>query len=372
MPGTLRRASRRGTASERPGLAPGRSAVEHRAMTAPWTLADMPSMEGRTVVVTGATSGLGLATAHGLAGAGARVLLAARDAGRAATARDAVARSATGPDPEVVSLDLTDLASVRAAAAEVAERVDHLDVLVNNAGVMALPHARTADGFELQLGTNHLGHFALTGLLLPTLLAAPQGRVVTTTSGTHRNGRMRWDDLHGTHRYGRWRAYAQSKLANLLFTFELDRQARAAEVALASVAAHPGYAATHLQVRGPEAAGQALTAKVFGWGNRVLAQSADDGALPQTYAAAMPDVRGGEVFGPSGLFELHGAPVRVDVAARARDRADASRLWHVSERLTRVRYPWPEGADVEQATHDPDAAVASGPPAADVPDWVHG
>lgn len=310
-------------------------------MTAPWTLADLPSMEDRTVVVTGATSGLGLATAHALAGAGARVLLAARDAGRAEAVRAAVAAGATGPAPEVVALDLADLSSVRAAADDIAGRVEHLDVLVNNAGVMAMPEARTVDGFELQLGTNHLGHFALTGLLLPTLLAAPAGRVVTTSSGAHRSGRMRWDDLQGTRRYRRWAAYGQSKLANLLFAFELDRRARAAKVALASVAAHPGYAATHLQARGPEASGRRTSARVMEVANRLVAQSAEDGALPQIYAASMPDVRGGEYFGPSGLAEMRGGPVRVDASGRARDRDDAARLWEVSEQLTRVAFAWP-------------------------------
>jgi NAD(P)-dependent dehydrogenase (short-subunit alcohol dehydrogenase family) len=183
---------------------------------------------------------------------------------------------------------------------------------------------------------------------------------------------MRWHDLHGRQGYGKWRAYAQSKLANLLFAFELDRLARAAKTPLASVAAHPGYAATHLQVRSPEAAGKPLTARVFAWGNDVLAQSAEDGALPQLYAATMADVRGGEVFGPAGLAEMRGAPVRVDVSRRARDRADASRLWHLSERLTQVRYPWPEGADVPRATHDPDAHVGAAPSAGSVPDWVNG
>ncbi len=341
-------------------------------MTAPWTLVDVPSMEGRTAVVTGATSGLGLATAHGLAGAGARVLLAARSPAKADAARAEVARSATGAEPEVVALDLTDLGSVRSAADEIEGRVEHLDVLVNNAGVMAMPYARTADGFELQLGTNHLGHFALTGLLLPRLLAAPAGRVVTTSSGAHRAGRMRWDDLHGTRRYRRWPAYGQSKLANLLFAFELDRRARDAKVALTSVAAHPGYASTHLQAAGPEASGRRISARAMELGNRLVAQSAEDGALPQLYAATMPDVRGGEYFGPSGPGEMRGAPVRVEASRRARDRADASRLWHVSERLTRVRYPWPEGATVEQATHDPDAAVGVAPAATDVPDWVNG
>lgn len=310
-------------------------------MSTGWTVDDIPSQEGRTTVVTGATSGLGLESSLALAKAGARVLMAARNAEKAERVRADVAEVATGPEPEVVALDLADLASVRAAAAEIAERAPRLDVLMNNAGVMALPHATTADGFEMQLGTNHLGHFALTGLLLPTLLAADAGRVVTTSSGAHKPGRMRWHDLQWTSGYQRWAAYSQSKLANLLFAYELDRRARAAKTALASVAAHPGYASTHLQAAGPEMSGSKLGVRVVDLGNRIMAQPAADGALPQLYAATMPDVRGGEYFGPAGLFEMRGSPTRVDSTARSRSEPDAARLWRVSERLTAVRYEWP-------------------------------
>lgn len=310
-------------------------------MSARWTVDDIPTQEGRTVVVTGATSGLGLESATALAGAGARVLMAARNAEKAERVRGEVAAVATGPEPEVVALDLTDLASVRDAAAAIAERAPRLDVLMNNAGVMALPRATTADGFEVQIGTNHLGPFALTGLLLPVLLAADAGRVVTTSSGAHKPGRMRWDDLQGERRHQRWVAYSQSKLANLLFAYELDRRARAAKTALASVAAHPGYASTHLQAAAPEISGSKLGVRVMDVANRLFAQSAADGALPQLYAATMPDVRGGEYFGPAGLFELRGAPIRVESTARSRSQEDATRLWDVSERLTGVRFDWP-------------------------------
>jgi NAD(P)-dependent dehydrogenase (short-subunit alcohol dehydrogenase family) len=309
-------------------------------MTQPWTAADIPDQAGRTAVVTGATSGLGLASARSLAAAGARVLLAARNPSKAEGARDEVAAVATGPDPEVIVLDLADLESVRAGAADIAERAPSLDVLMNNAGVMALPLARTAQGFEMQLGTNHLGHFALTGLLLPQLLAAPASRVVTTSSNMHKTGRMRWDDLQGERRYRRWPAYGQSKLANLLFTYELDRRARAEDATLVAAAAHPGYAATHLQAAAPEASGRALVGQVMELGNSLFAQPAEAGALPQLYAATMPDVRGGDYFGPDGLAEMRGAPVRVTSTRRARDREAAARLWEVSERLTGVSYDW--------------------------------
>lgn len=182
-----------------------------------WTAAEVPDQTGRTVVITGATSGLGLASARVLAGAGAPVLLAARNPDKAARAQAEVAAAATGPAPDVVVVDLADLESVRAAAADIAQRVDRLDLLMNNAGVMALPLARTAQGHELQIGTNHLGHVALTGLLLPTLLAATRPRVVTTSSGVHRAGRIRCDDLSWHDGYEKWAAYGQSKLANLLF-----------------------------------------------------------------------------------------------------------------------------------------------------------
>jgi NAD(P)-dependent dehydrogenase (short-subunit alcohol dehydrogenase family) len=190
---------------------------------------------------------------------------------------------------------------VRAAADEVGDRVEQLDVLMNNAGVMAVPKGVTADGFESQLGTNHLGHFALTAHLLPALLHAPAPRVVTTSSVAHRTGRMRWDDLQWERgRYSRWAAYGQSKLANLLFAFELDRRAGRAGTALCSVAAHPGYADTHLQRVGPELEGNRVKEAFFALGNLLIAQSDAQGALPQLCAATMPDVAGGEYWGPDG------------------------------------------------------------------------
>lgn len=284
------------------------------------------------MLITGANSGLGLRSAEALAGRGARVLLACRNPGRAAEALSSVAAVASGAAPETVALDLADLDSVRAAAADIAARTSTIDVLLNNAGIMAVPHGRTKQGFELQLGTNHLGHFALTGLLLPVLQAAPAPRVVTTSSQVHRAGRMRWDDLQWERRYERWRAYGQSKLANLLFMRELGRRADAAGWPLLSVAAHPGWAATHLQ------SGAGVTKKLSALGNRFLAQSAAMGALPQLYAATMPDVASGEYFGPDGRFERAGYPTRVGCTAAARCDPDAVRLWEESERLTGVTY----------------------------------
>ena len=307
-----------------------------------WTAADIPDQTGRTVLVTGATSGLGLRSAEALAAKGARVLLAGRNAAKLATAVAQVAPLATAAAPEVVTLDLADLSSVRAAADDVSGRVDHLDVLMNNAGVMALPLGRTADGFETQLGTNHLGHVALTARLLPVLLGAPAPRVVTTSSVAHRTGRVRWDDLQWERgRYQRWSAYGQSKLANLLFAFELDRRAQRAGARLASLAAHPGYANTHLQAAGPELEENRIKQALFAVGNVLLAQSDARGALPQLYAATMPDARGGEYWGPDGIGETRGDPKRVGATKAATNEADAARLWDVSERLVGVTFDWP-------------------------------
>jgi NAD(P)-dependent dehydrogenase (short-subunit alcohol dehydrogenase family) len=268
--------------------------------------------------------------------------MACRNPAKAEAARAEVAAAASGPEPEVVPLDLADLDSVRACAEDVDARCDHLDVLLNNAGVMATPRRRTTAGFELQFGTNHLGHFALTGRLLPALLRAASPRVVTVASNAHKIGAMRWDDLNWERgRYSKWRAYGQTKLANLLFTGELQRRAVAAGTRLLAVAAHPGYAATHLSTAGPELAGNPVTARFFRLSDRFLAQSDAMGALPQLYAATMPDVGPDDYFGPDGAGERRGYPTRVARTRAAADPADGARLWKVSEQLTGVTYPWP-------------------------------
>lgn len=306
-----------------------------------WTSDQIPSQSGKTALVTGATSGLGLRSAEALARHGARVILGGRNPDKAESARRQVATAATGPAPEVLALDLADLASVRAAADDLGRRADRLDILMNNAGVMATPPRRTADGFELQFGTNHLGHFALTGLLLPLLSETQRPRIVIVSSTAHRSGVMHFDDLNWDRRaYRKWMAYGQSKLANLLFAFELDRRARSAGRTLVSVAAHPGFAATHLQEAGPEMAGRPAVAAFMRLGNRLLGQPDTQGALPQLYAATMPDVAGGEFWGPDGLFESRGHPHRVRCSPRARRVDDAGRLWDESEMLTGVHFPW--------------------------------
>jgi NAD(P)-dependent dehydrogenase (short-subunit alcohol dehydrogenase family) len=303
-----------------------------------WTLRDLPDLTGRTIVVTGANSGLGLEATRAFAGRGAHVVLACRSVERAEAARAGIVASHPKASVEVGSLDLANLSSVRVFGAAFASRHARLDVLCNNAGVMALPRRETVDGFEMQIGTNHLGHFALTGLLLPLLLRTPGSRVVTQSSGMHRIGRIAFDDLQGSIRYGRWSAYGQSKLANLLFAYELHRRLASMGAGTISVACHPGYAATELQFAGARMENSPLTERIFALGNRLLAQDAASGALPMLYAATAPDVRGGEYFGPEGLGEMWGSPKRVVSNGRSRDNAVAARLWTVSEDLTRVRY----------------------------------
>lgn len=309
-------------------------------MSEKWTAADIPDQSGRAALVTGANSGLGLQTAKALAGAGAMVLLGCRNAERAAAAKREIAATAPGAIVEVVEVDLSDLASVERAAEEVSARGEPLDLLVNNAGVMAPPRRETKDGFELQLGTNHLGHFALTGRLLEKLLAADAPRVVNVSSGAHRIGKMDFDDLNWEQSYSRWPAYGRSKLANLLFIAELSRRAAEADSDLIAAASHPGYSATNLQSAGPGMGGPAAVILVpfMKVGNLLLAQSDAQGALPSLYAATAPDVAGGEYFGPDGIAESRGNPHRVGRSGRASNTEDAKRLWDASEELTGVRY----------------------------------
>jgi protochlorophyllide reductase len=305
----------------------------------PWTAADIPDQTGRTVLVTGASSGLGLHVASALAAARARVLLACRDAERGKAAMQTVWAQTPGADLELVLLDLASLESVRVAAASLADRDERIDVLVNNAGVMAPPLRRTAEGFEEQIGVNHLGHFALTGLLLDRMTESSAPRVTTVSSGLHRNGRIDLDDLlWERRRYRAWAAYGQSKLANLLFTLELTRRAVAAGLPLLATAAHPGIAATAL-TRDIAAARVPILGGLFLRAARQLSQSPEMGALPLLYAATMPDVAPGDYFGPHGRTEQRGYPVRVARSDRAADAAVAAALWEQSEQLTGVTYP---------------------------------
>ena len=291
-------------------------------------------------MVTGANSGLGFVTARELARAGARVVLACRNLAKGEAARREIEAVAPGAPLELEELDLSSLDSIRAFAERLRSANDRLDLLINNAGVMATPRRRTADGFELQFGTNHLGHFALTGLLIGSMEGREDARVVTLSSTAHRTGRISFDNLGGERHYFRWRAYGQSKLANLLFALELERRLRAAGSTVKSLAAHPGYAATNLQSTGPPLVDR-LVMKVS---DRLIAQSDEMGALPSLFAATEPGLAGGTYVGPDGLAEQRGHPRPVAPSGAARDKKVARRLWEVSEELTGVRFELGAGA----------------------------
>ena len=299
-----------------------------------WTADDIPDQSRRTAIVTGANSGLGRVTAAALAGRGARVILAVRDT----TAGHRVAAEISRETPSVLlqvrQLDLASLTSIARFTEEVADAKEHIDLLVNNPGVMRTPKQRTEDGLERQLGTNYLGHFALTGRLLTLLQRAPSARVVTVSSTEHKPGVIHLDDLQLDRDYAPRKAYQQSKLANTMFAIELDRRLQAAGSPIISVIAHPGVSATNLATSGPTGLSGALV-KVAA---RALAQPADPGALPQLYAATAPDVRGGQFFGPRGPGEMRGPVTEVMPSDRARDVTTAQRLWAISEDLTHVAF----------------------------------
>src|SRR5215467_9367417 len=305
------------------------------------TTADIPDQSGRVALVTGGNSGLGYQTVLQLARRGARVLLAARDRARGTAALERLRAETPGSRAELAQIDLADLTSVERFATGFLAGGQELDVLVNNAGVMAIPHRETtAQGYERQLGTNHLGHFALTGRLLPALARRPGSRVVTVSSNQHKRAKaIDFGDLQGERSYRPWGAYAQSKLANAMFVLELDRRLRAAGLDVVSAGAHPGFAHTNLQVSGPRSGGTSLVARGMGLATRLFAQPARDGARPTLYAATAADVRGGDYFGPDGPGEMRGHhPKRVRFSAAAHDQAAAARLWAVSEELTGVTF----------------------------------
>jgi NAD(P)-dependent dehydrogenase (short-subunit alcohol dehydrogenase family) len=303
-----------------------------------WDTASIPDLTGRTVVVTGANSGLGLEATRAFARKGATVVMACRDESRGDAAARDVRRTVRDADTEVRELDLASLDSIAAFAESFTSDYEELHMLCNNAGVMAVPRRETADGFESQFGINHLGHFALTGHLLPVLRETEgQTRVVTHSSEAHRRGRIDFDDLQGEREYSAWGAYGQSKLANLLFAYELDRRVPAAWN-LASVACHPGWAATNLQRRGPEARDSRIGGLAARAANVVFAQSASEGALPLCYAASAEGIRGGEYVGPGGFMNMRGQPVVQRSSDRSYDRDAADQLWQVSEELTGVEF----------------------------------
>lgn len=305
-----------------------------------WTPAEMPVLNGKVAIVTGANSGLGFHAALELSRAGAQVILACRSRDKAEVAVRQIRLAVPQAQPEFMALDLSDLDTVASFAERFKAAHSKLHILHNNAGVMALPLLRTRQGFEMQIGTNHLGHFALTGRLMERLLATPGARIVNTASLAHNWTRgLDLADLNWEHkRYWKWDAYGKSKLANLLFTYELQRRLSAAGAGLLSLAAHPGYAATQLQLAGPEMEKSSLGRLVMQAGNALLAQSAERGAYPQLYAATMPEVRGGQYFGPHALGQSRGYPKRVGSNRASRDEDAARALWTASEQFTGVRF----------------------------------
>ncbi|MEU6976701.1 oxidoreductase [Streptomyces sp. NPDC046371] len=301
-----------------------------------WNADLIPDLTGRVFVVTGANSGLGLATTRELARRGGHVVLAVRDERKGRAAADGILRAHPGALLDVRHLDLADLASVRDFAGKLSAEHPRLDVLVNNAGVMAPPRTLSAQGHELQFAAHHLGHFALTGLLLDRLAAGRDPRVVTVSSLEHRRGRIDFDDIDAERRYSPMGAYRQAKLANTVFGHTLHQRLTAAGSPVRSLLAHPGYSATGLQKDTPVAFVRFVFGRVLG---PLFAQPAATGAFPQLYAATAPDAEGGALYGPDGPGELRGAPKRVAFAPAATDPETGRRLWELSERLTEVRYP---------------------------------
>jgi NAD(P)-dependent dehydrogenase (short-subunit alcohol dehydrogenase family) len=297
----------------------------------------MPDQTGRIAIVTGANSGLGYETAFALAQKGAHVIMACRNLEKAQAAQADMQEQDPSASVETMQLDLASLKSIRGFADQFEQKYKQLDLLINNAGIMAIPRKETADGFEMQFGVNHLGHFALTGLLLRCLLHTPGSRVVNVTSGASFFGRMNFKDLQGKQSYSRFGAYSQSKLANLLFTFELQRKLDAAGVDILAVAAHPGYALTNLQRTSVNESGAVIERWLYELFGPIFSQSAAMGALPQLYAATAPDVKGSEFYGPH-FMQMRGYPVRMKASPPAYNKESAHRLWTISEQLTAVDY----------------------------------
>ena len=303
-----------------------------------WIVSDIPDQHGKCVIITGANSGIGYQAALAMAGKGAEVVLAVRNLEKGGKAVAKICRAHPDARIEPMLLDLADLSSVHRFAETLAQRHSTLAMLINNAGVMGIPYRQTVDGFEMQFGTNHLGHYALTGLLLPLLAATPQARVVTVSSMMHRFGSINFDDLNGAKKYNPWVAYSQSKLANLLFAYELQRRLANADINAISVGCHPGYAATNLQFVAAQMNHSRLQELQNRVANTLFAQSAAMGALPTLYAATASGITGGQFIGPLGLGKMRGYPGVDRSSARSYDIVTARKLWSVSEELTGIRY----------------------------------
>jgi len=293
-----------------------------------WTTENIPDQSGKSVIITGANSGIGYEATRALVSKGATVIMACRSLEKGEIAATQIRNENPGRKVSVKQLDLSDLSSVESFAKAFLSEYDQLDILINNAGVMATPYGKTADGFEMQFGTNHLGHFALTGLLIDLLKSSPKSRVVTVSSYAHLIGKINFDNLNGEKRYQKWMAYGQSKLANLLFAYELQRLTSKNGENPISVAVHPGYAATNLQ----------KGSSLFRFANNFVAQSPEMGALPTLYAATNPEIHGGEYIGPDGFLAQRGYPQIAQSNSRSHDQNTAKRLWKVSEELTGISF----------------------------------
>ena len=298
-------------------------------MTNHWTADDIPDQTGRVAIVTGANSGIGFETAKALADKGATVVMACRNLDKASTAANSIEQAVPDARLDIIHLDLADLSSVRTFAENFKTNYSQLDLLINNAGVMVPPYTETEDGFELQFGANHLGHFALTGLLIEEVLATPKARVVSVSSGAHRMGTMDFENLQAEKGYKPWQAYGRSKLANLLFILELQNRLEAAHADATAVAAHPGGTKTNLQGNMSRLARPLIN---------LIMQEAKMGALPTLYAATAPNVSGNDYYGPNGFQEIRGYPRKVDSSDESQDNGLARQLWLESERLTGITY----------------------------------
>jgi len=303
-----------------------------------WDVSYIPSQAGRVAIVTGANSGLGYETAKALSMAGATVLMACRNQEKGKKAKEQIERELDWSNISLLRLDLADLESVREFAQQVSDQEEKIDILVNNAGLMAIPYQLTMDGFEMQFGVNHLGHFALTGLLYPMLKSAEAARIVNVSSIAHRIGKINFDDLQSRNAYNKWKAYGQSKLANLLFTHELNNRFQAKGENIMALAAHPGYAATELPFKGPEMEKKLWKNSIMNAGNILAGQPASRGALPSLYAATAQEAERGGFYGPGGLLGIHGYPSEARAKNGLVNDRDSALLWKRSEELTGVHW----------------------------------
>ena len=303
-----------------------------------WTEADIPGQAGKIVVITGANSGLGFFTSLELARKGARVIMACRNLEKGEEARQKILATRPEYEPELWELDLSVLSSIRSFAEKFLAKHQGPDVLINNAGVMALPYMKTSDGFEMHFGVNHLGHFALTALLWPGICKLPGARIVNVSSAAHNSGKIRFEDIHWEQDYKKWGAYGMSKLANLLFTLEMTRRLKDSDFKVLVASAHPGYADTSLVAKGMNMSGSDKTGGIVNAANRILAQSGPMGALPSLYAATDPGVEAGSYYGPSGFLRLYGWPGLTPPNPKRVTPPVAARLWELSESLTGIKF----------------------------------